>query len=166
MWDYFRSRMRLIEEVFGNPFLSRCTNPDLKPTGKQQHLLRYHWRVAKKLSESAGPKSTDLRSASLAWIVLAAESIGLQSISGFDACIRGRLKEWEQFDAAYYEVQAAIAFRRYGTVEFVPTDKTKTPDLKVSRDDQTMFVECNRKDRISPERLNNAMAKMYAAITS
>lgn len=62
-----------------------------------------------------------------------------------------RLRDPEEFLAAAFEVEVASYYVGSGwTVEFIETTVERSPDIKVTRDDGTVFwVECKRRDELS-----------------
>jgi len=151
MLDYFRARMRVIEEEFGRKFLENKSDHELKPSGKGQHPVRFHWREARRFLRGTAAGQKDFIQPSLALISMIADTIeATRELPRFDSEIRPRLKLWQTFNAANYEMLIAQKCLSLGAVEFVSTGKRRTPDLKVSREEESVFVECQRKERILP----------------
>ncbi len=149
MLDYFRARMRVIEEQFGTKFLENRSDHELRPSGKGQHPVRFHWRKARRFLKGTAPGQKDFIEPNLALICMIADTIECtRKHPGFDSEIRPRLKAWQTFGAAHYEMLIAQICLSLGEVEFVSTGMGRSPDLKVSREDESVFVECQRKERI------------------
>lgn len=165
MLAHFRSRLAIIEGEFGSEFLERGSDHELKPTGKNQHYVRYHCRVATRFLKRREKGSTDLRNESLALMVELADVLdSSRTLPGFDSEIRERLKDPVAFGPAIYECVTACLYSRIGDVEFVPRAEGRTPDLKISRGGQVVWVECLRKDRIEPTPIDyQSMPRLKAA---
>jgi hypothetical protein len=85
-------------------------------------------------------------------------------LQGFRSEIQPRLKDWQTFEAANYEMLMAKECLSLGAVELVVRGSEKTPDLKVSRDGQSVVVECQRKERLTPTPITDtALARLSEA---
>lgn len=69
---------------------------------------------------------------------------------GFDKLV-GRLRQKAQFHSAAFEVEVASSYVERGwSVEFVEEGKNRTPDLKVTKQDESAFwVECKCRDKLT-----------------
>ncbi len=153
MFDYFRSRLRVIEEEFGTSFLERKADHELRPAGKGQHPVRFHWRTAKRFLRGLHPGERNLINPSLAIAVEYANTLELaKQIPGFHAefVVRDRLKNPVECEAAFYEMRLACLHRAIGNVEFVLREDSRTPDLRVCRDTESVYIECQWKNRVTP----------------
>lgn len=75
-----------------------------------------------------------------------------KKIKGIDAKLNEVLNgKNNQPDAILFEIVVAITYARNGwEVEFLPETPTqKTPDLLVSRDNETFYVECKRQSKVT-----------------
>jgi hypothetical protein len=150
MLEHFLTRLSIIENEFGKPFLENKPDDKLRATGKGQHPVRYHWRQARSFLRSLGPGQRDIRHESLAYID--AISFGIEEtrrLPGFDSEIRPRLKDWRTFDAVDYEIQIGLVVSRFGAVEFLRKGEGPSSDLRVSRHGQDVMVECSKKQRLA-----------------
>ena len=100
-----------------------------------------------------GATQSDLSDPNLAYVTCVADAIeNARRMPGVNLeRLAERLKNNREFDGTLYELETASSYRHMGQVEFVPTaDEQRTSDLRVSRGDQSVWVECQRKDRIVP----------------
>lgn len=92
----------------------------------------------------------ELNEAVLKFAILGKALKKAKACNGFEKLI-SRLKLDSGFDSAAFEVEVAESYMARGwIVEFIEEGKKKTPDLKITRDNGSVFwVECKCRDSLS-----------------
>jgi hypothetical protein len=92
----------------------------------------------------------DLNEAVLKFAVLGKSLERARNQKGFSR-LKNRLKQLAEFDAAAFEAEVASSYIAKGwAVEFVEEGDQRSPDLKVTTGDGTLFwVECKRRDELT-----------------
>ncbi len=150
MLDYYRAKMRTIEDLFGRPFLEKKSDHLLRPSGRGQHPIRFHYAMSRNLLRNPGSREHPFLNESLAYISAIATAIEqTHGLPGFDSEIRDSLKRWDEFENTAYEMRIGAMCAEMGEAEFILRQpKLRTPDVKVTRNGVTVLVECRRKQRL------------------
>jgi hypothetical protein len=181
MLELFEPRLEAIVREFGLPFLKKQEEAELRPWGRNQHPIRYHWRVARRFLDGIPPGEKDIRCESLARIVQIADAMeATRNLPGYRKTIIDPLKNhknWKKFHDTLYELITASIYvlPNICDVEFVVPvggpDGSRSADLKVTRGAETVWVECARKQRVTPTpwpefspRIKEAAKKLHPKI--
>ncbi len=140
----------MIKNFFGRKFLEHKYDPRARAPGKRQNPVQFHWCRARDFLKELAPNQKDLRHESLAYIAGISHIIErTQNLPGFDSEIAPNLKGWAKFDSAEHEMSIGARCTRFSSVEFLPTEKgRRTADLRVSLGEDSVYVECKRKQRL------------------
>lgn len=120
-------------------------------------LINWHaeyaqWSAAFRANTQQPVNSTALQLASFC-----SDLIKTESCPGVSSII-SRLKQPAEFLSAAFELEVAVGYLNRGwSVEFVQTDKERSPDLRVITDcGESFWVECKRKEEQSQRDESNA----------
>ncbi len=176
MFDYYRGRMKVIENVFGTDWLankgraiSKTSHPVLKLYSSVKEGLiapdgtHLNFEFVRKLAELE-----DL--ANLLDVIY--------PVIGFVDIVLRVMKDQKrasEFDRFVFEARAAALHAKRGQkVEFIPTSKergVKKPDFGVEIDGLTIPIDAMRRDRISPlkipeERVRSVVMRLSRILDS
>ena len=98
----------------------------------------------------------ELNKAVLKYAILGISLYSAKNLIGFDKLIP-RLKQKKQFYSAAFEIEVASSYiARDWNVEFISEGITKTPDLRITKQDGSFFyVECKCRDQLTKRDKNN-----------
>jgi hypothetical protein len=162
--ESLRQVLAVIERELGTDWLL-WNSGDRKrrgPGSQEAHPVAVAWAEARKLLEQlkAGASVSLENRPNLALLdELATDLQSAQNIPNFAKANRPRLKTTE-FEKAQFEMHVGALYQRSGQrVEFVPTERRRRADLKVTVEGHDVFVECTRKDSYTPDRYDDSAAR-------
>lgn len=127
-------------------------------TRKHSYLYRasphplVQWTVETERWRKACIKSgkMELREVVLKFAILGKSLEQAKKCNGFDR-LRNRLKDKKEFYAAAFEAEVAASYiARNWDVEFIEEGNERSPDLKITKDDGTIFwAECKCRDKLT-----------------